>query len=259
MIDQHFQSLGFHPSETRVYLCLATLGKATAQLVAHKLDMPRTTVYSLLDSLIAKGFVSKDVQGERGYFVANGPNALKRFIENERSALKAREGSAQELMAMIEPYFKGENYSVPKLQFFEGKKNVEHMLYEYLPAWNKSALEHDNTMWGYQDPTVLEHYTDWLYHHWETKDPNQKIRLLSQKHEVEQRLDEKPSLREIRPLPQGVTFSSSIWVCGDYIVMIMTRQQPHYAFQILDKVFAANHRALFQLLWQLTNPTKRAK
>ena len=91
MIENLFQQIGFHPTETRVYLCLAQLGKSTAQLVAQRLEIPRTTVYSALDSLVKKGFVSQDAQSDRRYYVANGQGALERYIEEDRRLQQARE------------------------------------------------------------------------------------------------------------------------------------------------------------------------
>ena len=56
--------------------------------------------------------------------------------------------------------------------------------------------------------------------------------------------------RKIKALKGKLDFTSTIWVCGDYIIMIVARDNPHYAFQIYDKVFSANLRMLFKVFWE---------
>lgn len=258
MLDKLFAQLGFGDNEKSVYLCLAELGKATAQTVAKRTSIPRTTVYSVLDSLSLKGMVNQEPQGEVRTYVANPPSALLRSVEQEKRELADRESACKKLIELAEPLFQEKHFSVPRLQFFEGGNNVEHLLYEYTDAWHRSLKQHDNIWWGYQDPTILEHYTEWLYHHWKQSDPQMQIRLLSQDAGIERKLKNTPELRQIRSLPAGYDFSSTIWICGEYIVMIMSQQKPHYAFQIKDAVFASNLRMVFQLLWDSEFP-KTAK
>jgi hypothetical protein len=81
---------------------------------------------------------------------------------------------------------------------------------------------------------------------------NEKICLLSNKSPTEKKLKNKIAKREIRHVPKNFEFSSTIWVLGDYVITIMTRQKPHYAFVLKDSVFAANQRLIFQLLWEIS-------
>jgi len=97
----------------------------------------------------------------------------------------------------------------------------------------------------------VETYRDWLDYYWGSMHADEKIRLLSNRSVTERKLKNRVQRREIRVLPKQYHFSSTIWVLGDYIVSIMTRQKPHYAFLLQDAVFAANQRLLFQLMWRL--------
>jgi len=45
-------------------------------------------------------------------------------------------------------------------------------------------------------------------------------------------------------------FTASTWVCGDYVIMIVTNQQPHYLVEIYDATFAHNMREVFKGLWK---------
>ena len=248
-IEEGLKAIGFNESESRVYLCLAEIGKATASLIAKRQRMPRTTVYSVLENLMQKGLVSQEEKSATTFFMANKPSALMRIIEEEKNRLREKEKETKKLVELIQPFFRGRNFSVPRLQFFEGKKSIEAMLYDSLPIWRQSLSETDLTWWGYQDPSFVERYLPWLEHVWKSWHPNEKVKLLSHKSEIEKKVAGTRSGREVRIISEKIIFSSTIWVAGDYIILIMTRQEPQYAFVLRDPVFSTNLRSVFQLLW----------
>ena len=153
-------------------------------------------------------------------------------------------------MESLAPHFKASGHSPPKLQFFEGRKNIENMLYEDLPIWRESyGRTSNNTLWGYQDHLFVESYDAWHKFMWATRQPEERICLFSNAADVEKELRHKIKGREVRALPAGVQFSSSMWIYGDYIVMGVTRQKAHYVYQMKDPLFAGNLRTIFELLW----------
>lgn len=249
VLEAKFELLGFTQNEINVYLRLAEMGKATASAVARRAEVPRTTTYSVLDSLIARGVVSIEQDRGASYYVPNQPSALIRAIESERLELDEREQAAKDLVELVQPFFRSEHFSVTAIKFFEGKENVEQMLYEFTPLWQQSIYAVDSTWWGYQDHTFVEQYLAYLHWTWLRMKKDEKINLFSNEADIEHALKGTVENREIRPVPAKFPFSSSIWVLGEYIVLIMTKQQPHYAFQLKDAVFAANLRLIFQLLW----------
>lgn len=257
MIQQLFKQLRFSDKEMQVYLCLAELGKTTASLTAKKLQIPRSTAYSVLEALVQRGVVSLEQTSGATYYVVNQPEALQRMVAREKEQclqeLSDKEEAATELLKQVTPFFKSTNYSVPRLQFFEGTANVESMLYDLCRDWQKSISRYDYVWWGYQDHQFVETYREWLDYYWATMHEKERIMLLSNKSETEKDLKGQIARRQIKMPPKGLDFSSTIWVLGDYVVTIMTRQKPHYAFQLKDAVFAANQRNMFQMLWGFIN------
>jgi sugar-specific transcriptional regulator TrmB len=255
MLDPLFTQLGLGANEVKVYLALAEMGKASAALIAKKTGTPRSTVYTVLEGLLKRGVVSLEQGQEISFFVANQPDALTRMVEEERREgelrLAAKAKAAAELVPMLQPFFKRENYSVPKLQFFEGTANVNNMLYQCCRQWQESISAQDFTWWGYQDHHLVETYREWLDYYWASMDPKERIWLFSNRSETEKKLKGRIARRVIKVIPKKFQFSSTVWVLGEYVVTIMTRQKPHYAFQLQDAVFAANQRLMFQMLWGL--------
>ena len=249
-ISKLLSDIDMNSKEIAVYLSLVEVGKAPAQLLAKRADVARPTVYSVLRKLIKKGLVSSEEQRAGTFFIANPPEVLLQLIAREKQLLDEKEQRARHVVEMLEPYFSSLNYSVPQFQFFEGEENVEHMLDRFLESWLSSMKRYDNTLWGYQDVSFPQHYLRWLKRYWKARDKEHKICLFSNKEGLEQKLAGTIANREIRELTAPMPLSSSIWISGDFITLIMTRQQPHYAFQIKDSVFAMNLKLVFQSLWQ---------
>jgi predicted transcriptional regulator len=249
-----FRTLGFKDQEIRLYLTLVEVGKANAQALSKKLGIPRTTVYWLLETLIQHGLVSIEKKKRTTFFVANQLTSFERMVQGERKNLEEqfekKDRAVKELVRELTPYFSKRPFSVPKFQFFEGKDGVRSMLYDYLPEWKDSMRKYDFTWWGYQDATFPELFMDWLKHTWKEWEPKEKSKILTNKAAVEEALLTLAPHRGPRFVPPNINFYSSIWVAGDYIVLIMTSHPPIYAFQIKEPLFAGNLRAVFQMLWE---------
>ncbi len=248
-----FQKLGFTESEIKTYLGLADIGKGSISMLAKRTSQPRSTVYSVLEVLASRGLVSVEQDQGLTFYRINDPAALSSMVQAEKEELgkkfERKEVAARELAKSIQPLFRGKHYSVPRIQFFEGPRNVERMLYDYELEWQQSIAREDFTWWGYQDVEFVGQYRTWLDHYWAQLKSAEKIWLLSNRSTIEEKLRGKVARRIIKQLPPGVEFSSTIWVLGEYVVTIMTRQKPHYAFLLKDAVFAANQRVIFQMLW----------
>jgi len=257
-MEQTFKQLGFTTNEASLYVMLAETGKSTIQLLARRAKLPRTTAYSVLEGLAQKGLVSEEKRGASRFFVANQPETLLRMIKREREELTKKEKIAQLFVEELRPLFKSKYFSVPKIQFFEGREAVEEMLYDFTPRWIDSMKAADNSWWGYQDHTFVEQYRGWLEYYWTVKPPQSQIQLISNDAPIEKELKGKVAGRRILPIPLGFDFSSTIWVTGEYLILVMTRNEPNYSFVIKDAVFAENMRLVFQLLWGMIDKGKKA-
>jgi DNA-binding MarR family transcriptional regulator len=223
-LERLFQTLGFTENEVAIYLSLAESGGATANDVSKASRVPRTTTYSVLETLIKKGLVSQERSGEVTLFVANKPTSLLTMIQRERAEITRKENAAKQLIERVAPLFGSGAYKAPKLQFFEGRESVENMLYEFTDAWHSSMAQYDSTWWGYQDASFVEQYLDWLRWSWERRPAEQQIWLFSNEAPVEDELRGKVAGRRIRTLPAQIDFESTIWICGDHIVFLRTER-----------------------------------
>lgn len=244
------QEAGLTAKEAAVYLALADMGKATAQIVAKRTNLARTTAYFILKGLADKGVVILERKKATSYFVAQRPESVIREIKEQQLQHLKRLKAAEELEKLLPPFFNQKPFSVPTLQFYEGVREVRRMLNDSLASWIDSLDQSDNTWWGYQDRQFVIEHRSWLEDYWAKKPRNHKIKIFSNESNIEKVL--KIHNRTIRPLPTEMSFESTLWVVGEFLVVIAHHNRPQYAFQIRDKTLASNMRGFLSMMWQLT-------
>lgn len=116
---QQFSDIfGLNTYETKLYLALVYGGPLMVSRMAKEASIPRTAVYTPLQTLLSKGFVSLTVVGKRKYYQAIGLDKLKYIVEQ-------RKLEADRLISEIEGT---EHISSPKnnlaIQYFIGKQGI---------------------------------------------------------------------------------------------------------------------------------------
>lgn len=251
MLKNQLKELGLTEKEATVYVALAETGRAVATTLCKRTGIPRATLYGILDSLIERGVVIKEQTQASSYFVISNPESFLRIFEKQEYEVQSKKKIALNLVDLLQGYIKNTHFSIPKVQIFEGKQSIEQMLYRNLPLWRESCAKDGNkTVLGYQDSSFVDGYPEWHQYVWSQRDQEERICLFSNKVDLKKERSRKVSNREIKTLPEGIVFSSSIWLYGEYIVMGITNQKPHYVIQMKDAILSANLRAIFELLWK---------
>lgn len=120
-INQLLRKLGFSQNEAKVYLAALETGLASAQDIAQKAGLKRTTVYSVLGYLVSRGVAGKTKVRGRNRFLAEPPQRLLTLVNELEKGIK---DALPELSAI---YNKKE--TKPKIVFYEGE-NAIHNVYE---------------------------------------------------------------------------------------------------------------------------------
>ncbi|MCL5436229.1 MAG: helix-turn-helix domain-containing protein [Patescibacteria group bacterium] len=137
-ILQLLQKLGFSPNESRVYLAALEMGVASAQDIAEKAGIKRTTGYSVLSYLVNRGVVAKTKIRGKNRFSAEAPDRLLTLINEIEHGIKA---ALPELEAIY-----NKRTTKPKIIFYEGKNAVQKVYDDTLKErpleimeWNTNA------------------------------------------------------------------------------------------------------------------------
>lgn len=110
-------NLGLSSNEAKIYLAALESGAASAQSIAKKAKLKRTTTYSLLEALAKKGFVLKtDKSGRRKYLAESPKNLAERF--------KTYQKSFENVLPELEAIHNKKEVK-PKVLFFEDEEGIK--------------------------------------------------------------------------------------------------------------------------------------
>jgi len=247
-MSELLRKLNFSDKEIEVYLTILKQGKATPALISRLTKINRSTVYVIAKGLEGKGFVKKDIGGKIAYFSAVPLDELDSVIEKEEKKIKEKRRILKNVIEELEPIVGRSKYSIPTIRFVE-ENELEDFLYKEMGKWNESAKDIDNVCWGFQDHSFAEKFQGWI--NWVLKTYRIKVKLLSNESQIEKKLKkELDAQRKIGFWGKDLDFSSSLWVVGDYLIMIITRQHPYYLIEIKDSILTHNLREVFKKLWK---------
>lgn len=251
MLKESLKQLGFTDKEIEVYLAVLQQGKTTPANIALLTGINRTTVYSIAKDLLEKGVIAEDIAGPKSYLVALPPEDLKNLAKKEERDLQSKKILINQVTTELQNFTKNTKYSIPKISFLY-EEDIEDFLYKQTPEWNRSVMSKDGVWWGFQDPTFVSVYQKWIDWFWKESAPKDlKLKLLSNNTADEQLIAQKGyENRQIKFWKKGKDFTATTWVNGDYLVMVITNQHPHYLVQIHDATLAHNMREMFKNIWE---------
>lgn len=152
-LDRLLQQMGFSKNETKVYLAALESGPSSAQKLAERAGLPRTTVYSVLEYLVERGVVGKTVSQGKTRFLADSPEKLLSIVSELRSQV---EKSLPQLDAI---YNKSE--TKPKIYFYEGKGAIRKAFDDTLEVKPNEILMWNTALYSeYKNYGLDEHYIE---------------------------------------------------------------------------------------------------
>lgn len=117
------KQLGYSEKQSKVYLALLSLGRASVQTIAKEADLKRPTVYLIVEELIEKGLVSRTLGKRKQSYLPIQPDAL---VSQAEKMFQQTKELIPELSALIE---KGSNSKKAKTLYFEGMVGIEKSLW----------------------------------------------------------------------------------------------------------------------------------
>jgi len=251
MIQQLLKQLDFSEKEIEVYIAILQKGKIAPADVAKITGINRTTVYSIAKELVKRGIISEDLGGSTRYLISMPTQDLKLLVQKQEQELEQKKSTINKAIKELQTLAKDAKYSIPKIVFID-EKGLEKYLRKQCKAWSDSVMKTDKIWWGFQDHTFVEYYEKWIDWYWQTIAPEKlHLKFLSNKSSIEKSMKKKGySQRKIKFWSQAKKFTASTWVAGNYLIMIITNQRPHYLVEIHNVVLAHNMRELFKGIWK---------
>ena len=253
-LEAKFQSLGLNVNEQKVYLEILKAGKIMPARISKLTGINRTTVYSIGKRLALMKLVTEDLGGKASYFIAEDVTHLENLVRLEEKKLKKKRVIVRDLVKELSPFVGNQNYSIPRLKVIE-EDDLSDYLYSQYSKWAKGGEERDNTWWGFHDHSYTETYGKFIDWSWKKGPKDLKVKFLTNEDISEKKMSKKHPDRQIH-FCEGIGFDSSLEIIGDYVLMVKTREQPHYMIEINDVGLSRNLRELFKWIWSLSAKNK---
>ena len=243
MSIETLKQLGLSDNETKVYLAALELGQATVQELGKKSGVKRTTVYTAIDGLKEKGIVSQIKKGAKTFLIAESPEILGQIAERRAQMFKE---SLPELKSI---------YNItgnkPKVRFYEGQEG-------YLAVYGNILKEKPKELLGVASYENFKKHIDEQYEEiWTQKRIKQGVFLRWLDFEtpsVQARVDEgRKGLREIRFLPKEFSFSATMFIYNEKVIMVSGKQKEFLAVVIENAEFSQMQKQVFEMLWAQYN------
>ncbi len=254
ILKRQLVALGFNEYEAGVYLVLTEHSPSSAAFVAKSLTLSRSTVYTALDRLVARGLVGTSYKNEVKQFVAQPPSAIGDLIDREESSLREKRKVFDGLSEHLNLLRRG-SASIPNIIFFEGKESLKKIYVSMLrnaPKGSTMRVIRDEFYWDKEWSFV--NGAEW----------SDKIRRLRAENDIGTRLlvnDSKVERdhekfyasrmrTETRYLPKARAVDRFVvYVLGETVSILSLEQGNLVGIKITNRHVAANYEQLFDALW----------
>lgn len=231
------KQIGLSEKEAKVYLTLFKLGESNLNNIAAGAGIPRTTVYTPLNSLIQRGFVDFYKKKGRKYYVATAPEKILEIQEENLQGL-------QENLERFNDIGKSAQKK-PDIRFFEGTAGIKLIFNEILaesrPIDAITSIEDMNKIANEQFGYFIEKRIQ----------QRLKIRLLTNKWKdaINLKKTDAESFRETKFVPKKYEFNTANYIYGNKVAMLSLKQEPIVGLIIVDKEIANTQKMYFELIW----------
>lgn len=123
MFTKQLERFGLSEKEAAIYVALIELEVATANEVAERADVNRSSTYVVLDSLLNKGLVSISEDKRVKQYVATNPEILIQEIESTIQEKNLIKEGLHKILPELKALHK-DTRSKPKVRVYEGRKGL---------------------------------------------------------------------------------------------------------------------------------------
>jgi sugar-specific transcriptional regulator TrmB len=260
-IERHLRLLGLPDDEARILGVLYEQSPVGASFIAKRLDLSRSTVYTAIASLTAKGLASTTYRNEVKQFVPAGPETLERMVQQERKRFEEKEKLVADLKGHLAAVQRPEVH-VPQVMLFEGVEGLKRIYLSML----RDAREGD-TMIVLRDEFIWR--DEWAFS-WE-QEWQERVKRYKTEKRIRTKLLVNPSKLErekasfyrtregleFRCLPKAHAVDRfALYVVGDVAAIMSFETGNLIGIKITNAHLAANFVTMFDGLWSLSVPTR---
>jgi sugar-specific transcriptional regulator TrmB len=243
-IKHNLSELGLKNNEINVYIALTQLGEATAAQVAKKTDLPRTTTISILNRLYGENYLTTHTFRGAIYYWIESPRTISDLLENKLHR-------ANELNDLLTKLYRTEAH-FPFAKVYDTKSGIRKFIELML-----NSLDKKSTVYTIDTPEVGNYrkiYSDGTSQSLvEIKNKRQIMTNTLVPWPSYKKIDEYKITRQkihLKEMPQGINFSSSLWLIKDMLVHFSGN--PPFIVAIKHEAVVKSMKGIFDFLWSIS-------
>ncbi len=233
-VKEALEKFGLDKNETGVYLSCLRLSPALASTIAKAANIPRASIYDILERLMAKGIISYSIQNGKKYFSAAPPEQLIKLLEDKKTALV----QALDELKLLE---KKEEVA-PKIQVYTGKEGLKIVLNDIVRtkktiyAYGAAGLSEKLLKWDF--PKIIEARVK----------AGIKFKVIFDKSSFAQE-KKNLSLTEVRFISKSFEDLTFTEIYGNKVAIFIYSESPSVILIESEEV-AKSYKRYFDILWE---------
>lgn len=249
------KKIGMSDHEASVFSAILGSSPASAAFIAKKCGMSRSSVYTVLSSLISKGLVGTTYKNDIKQFVAQDQSMFEQMLQKEKRELDEKFKTLELLRDSFQKFGKAD-LNIPQVIFFEGQEGLKKI---YLSMMRQAKpnetlyLLRDEFVWQPEWNFIFEQ--DWRGRIKRLKtEKNIKTKLLINNSKIEKSekksYDSRKGL-EYRFLSKDYAIRQfAAYVLGDTVSILSMEKNNLTGIKITNQHFSDNFKNIFEMLWR---------
>jgi sugar-specific transcriptional regulator TrmB len=246
-IINNLDIFGLDQKSSKVYLFLLENKDLPAYKISKETNIPRTTVYKILDNLEKQNIVSSWNKNNVKHYSAENPERLKEIINNRTKALEEIFGDLKDL------YKNDKNY--PKTKVLTGKDGIKTAFNHIYETMVDQKIKR---VYVFSEPQLTEALPKFFvkWREKKNKKTNAFTQMIVPSGVSKMKNYQSDNYRETREMPSSFPFDGSIDIIGDNIYFFSFKEKEVYSIIIESSIVAKFYTDMFKYIWStLENPT----
>lgn len=239
---------GLSKNEAIIYSSLVKLLEASAYSLSKETGLPKTSIYEILDDLIAKGLVSKSKVNGASYYSAEGAGKFLATANEKVEIAKLIIPAVQALTSL--------DKSAPAVKFYTGTEGVKKALNDVLETLKVTG---SRKLYGVADQD-LKDFLPQFFPSWLARREKMGVFTYLLTHnnglETEPEMFKSNRLRETRLIPKEHIFSTSMDIYPGKVAFFSSQDNTPHAVIIESEQISLTLQKFFEFMWKSAKISK---
>ncbi len=243
-LTKTFEQLNLREEHLAIYLANLERGESSISKLAIKSNVPRTTIYSLIEDLIKQGLITKTLKREKANYVAADPEVLAILLDNKQKeiaqSLNAVKDNLSELKSM-----QNKKSNKPKVEFLEGAEGIKQA---YNMTFDAKEILIQCLAENYEEVVKGKFFEEYFEKFFKKTNIRSKeiLKLEDDDYVSEYRSDKNLQLR----VPVKPGSETDVMIYDDKVIFVSFNKERPYSLVITDKDIATSLRNIYNLAWE---------